>query len=59
METWALIWKLTFIVVMTVFAGMSVWVIIGGWQDIKKLLKKLGEESPDSDSDDQSNAPDD
>ena len=43
METWAFIWKLVFIIVMAVFAGMSVWVTIGGWQDIKKLLAKLNE----------------
>ncbi len=41
METWALIWKICFIVVVTVFAGMSVWITIGGWQDVRALLRKL------------------
>ncbi|GEM_PF-1111488 len=59
METWAAIWKLTFIVVMAIFTGMSVWVIIGGWQDVRKLLAKLSEDSASSDSDDQSSGADD
>lgn len=40
-ETWALIWKVMFIVILAVFAVMSVWVSIGGWADIKRLLEKL------------------
>lgn len=46
-ETWALIWKVVFIVVMGVFAVMSVWVSIGGWADIKSLLKKLKDDPGD------------
>lgn len=53
METWALIWKVMFIVVLTVFAGMSVWVTVGGWADIRTLLQKLSDgQGSDSDSDD-------
>jgi len=55
METWAAIWKLTFIVVMAIFTGMSVWVIIGGWQDVKKLLKTLGADAKPSDPEDATN----
>lgn len=41
METWALIWKIMFILVLIVFAGMSVWITVGGWRDIRRLLEKL------------------
>ncbi len=47
METWALIWKVMFIGVMVGFAGMSVWVTIGGWRDIKSLLRKLKDDADD------------
>ena len=48
LETWALIWKIMFILVLAVFAGMSVWITVGGWPDIKRLLEKLREkDEPD------------
>lgn len=40
-ETWQLIWKIIFIAGVLAFAGMSVWVTIGGWQDIRQLFARL------------------
>jgi hypothetical protein len=59
MAPWPLIWKIAFVVVLTVFAGMSVWVTVGGWQDIRTLLKKLNDDGPDSNSDDPSGGDED
>ncbi|MCF6313977.1 MAG: hypothetical protein L3J39_16140 [Verrucomicrobiales bacterium] len=41
--TWMLFWKVLFVVVMFLFALMSVLVTIFGAKDIKRLLKALGE----------------
>lgn len=48
---WETIWKTLFIVTLIVFSGMSVWVTIGGFQDIKKLLKSLSEAENEDSSD--------
>jgi len=45
---WELIWKVVFIVVIGMFAVMSVLVTVFGAFDIKQLLNKLGEEDDDS-----------
>jgi len=44
MTFWILLWKILFVAAIAVFAGMSVWVTIGGWQDIKTLFARLEEE---------------
>jgi hypothetical protein len=41
MDFWILLWKAVLIVGMTVFAGMAVWVTIGGARDIKRLFRTL------------------
>ncbi|MFK5924540.1 MAG: hypothetical protein QM496_20380 [Verrucomicrobiota bacterium] len=51
--TWILLWKTLFVVVMIVFALMSVLVTVFGAKDIKKLLKALSEESEDSGGDEE------
>jgi len=48
---WETIWKTLFIVTLIVFSAMSVWVTIGGYHDIKKLLKSLSEAEQDDPSD--------
>jgi hypothetical protein len=40
---WMAFWKFCLIASLLVFAGMSVWVTIGGFADIKRLFKRLGE----------------
>jgi len=44
MGFWVLLWKTTLVVGMAVFAGMAVWVTIGGARDIKRLFKRLDEQ---------------
>ena len=44
MEFWVLLWKATLVVGMAVFAGMAVWVTIGGARDIKRLFNRLDEQ---------------
>ena len=41
MGFWMLFWKLTFIIAVSGFAGMAIWVTIGGFFDIKKMFKNL------------------
>ena len=48
---WETIWKTLFIVTLIVFSCMSVWVTIGGFHDIKKLLKILSETEGEDKSD--------
>lgn len=47
MDFWILLWKAIFIVSLTVFAGMAVWVTIGGARDIKRLFRTLDEQHRD------------
>lgn len=45
---WETLWKGVFILTVAVFATMSVWVTIGGYRDLKRLLKRLKDnEIPD------------
>lgn len=48
-ETWALIWKYTFLTGITLFAAMSIWVIIAGGMDIIKMLQTLKNSKEHSD----------
>ena len=41
MEIWKNICTWTFIISIGFFAGMSVWVIIGGWQDLMEMFRQL------------------
>lgn len=48
METWITIWTVVFVATLTVFAGMAVWVTIGGFQDLKAMFRDLkAERDPD------------
>ncbi len=38
---WMLLWQIVFIVGVTVFAGMTVWVTVAGYRDIKRLIEKI------------------
>ena len=44
MEAWKIVWQVLFIAGLTVFAGMSVWVIIWGARDIKRMFRAIEEE---------------
>ncbi len=41
MVFWMPFWKLTFILSISVFGLMAIWVFIGGFFDIKKMFKNL------------------
>ena len=41
MTFWMTFWQIVFIVTVIAFAGMAVWVTIGGYKDIKVLFEKL------------------
>jgi L-asparagine transporter-like permease len=42
-EFWAALWKYMLVIALVVFGALSVWVSIGGFFDVKKLLKQLKE----------------
>ena len=44
MNGWMLFWKIVLIAGVLVFAGMTIWVTIWGYYDIKHLLKKMKED---------------
>ncbi len=39
--TWILIWKITLILGVALFAGLTVWVTVRGWRDLWALLELL------------------
>jgi hypothetical protein len=39
--TWMLIWKITLIVGVALFAGLTAWVSVRGWRDLFALLARL------------------
>ena len=41
---WQTLWTILFFTFITVFAGMAVWVTIGGYKDLKKLFRRLAED---------------
>jgi len=43
MNFWILLWKVILIASLAIFAGMAVWVTIGGFQDIKRMFKRIEE----------------
>ena len=44
MSFWPGLWKTVFVLGVSVFAGMSVWVIIAGARDIRTMCKRLAGE---------------
>jgi hypothetical protein len=40
-ETWILIWKIVLTTAIGAFAILSLWVIIFGFRDIKRMLREL------------------
>ena len=47
---WETIWKALFIITLTVFSLMSVWVTIGGFRDLKTLFRTLKDSEQSDDS---------
>ena len=49
MEGWILFWKILLIVVVIIFAAISVKVTIGGFFDVKALFKDIDEQHNEDD----------
>jgi len=43
MTFWIILWQIVLIGSLILFAGMAVWVSIGGFFDIKRLFKSIAE----------------
>ena len=41
MKYWEILWKFVFLSSVTLFAGMSVWVTVQGWRDIRRMLSNI------------------
>lgn len=41
MDSWILVWQVVLVGGLALFAGMSVWITIEGWQDVKKLFAAM------------------
>ena len=46
---WQQLWTILFFGALGIFALMSIWVTIGGYRDIKTLLKRLQEDQSEED----------
>ena len=44
MQFWMALWKAVLILGVSLFAGMSVWVIIAGYRDIFRMLRRIDQE---------------
>lgn len=47
MKSWMILWQIVFVGGLALFAGMAVWVTIGGFRDIKRMFERI-ERSHDS-----------
>jgi len=47
-ESWTIFWKIVFIIGVGTFAILTVFVIIGGAKDIRKLIQRLKSDAEDS-----------
>lgn len=43
MQFWMLFWQVIFILTVTLFAGLSIWVTFSGIQDIRRLFSHMDE----------------
>ncbi|MCG8600671.1 MAG: hypothetical protein MI807_11055 [Verrucomicrobiales bacterium] len=53
MEGWTLFWKIVLISTAAVFALVSVAVAVGGFRDVKELLRSIKEQHDESDEESQ------
>ncbi len=47
-EFWKILWTIVFFMSLALFAGMAVWVTLGGLKDIQNMLSKIKNNSDDS-----------
>ena len=48
-ESWSIVWKIVFIIGVSLFAILAAFVIVGGAMDTRKLIKRLKKEDEQSD----------
>ena len=48
-ESWSIVWKIVFIIGVSLFALLAAFVIVGGARDTSKLIKRLKKEAEQSD----------
>ncbi|MCK4854209.1 MAG: hypothetical protein KAT31_08100 [Bacteroidales bacterium] len=48
-ESWSIVWKIVFIIGVSLFAILAAFVIVGGAMDTSKLIKRLKKEDEQSD----------
>lgn len=41
MQGWMMLWKVFFVLALSVFAIMAVWVVVWGARDIMRLLRRM------------------
>ncbi len=41
MNGWMVVWKVTLIGGLALFAGLTLWVAVRGWRDLRALLRHL------------------
>ena len=51
-ESWSIVWKIVFVIGVSLFAILSILVIGGGARDIRNLIKKLKEDAKNSSASD-------
>lgn len=44
MEFWESLWKIVFWLGLGLFGSMAVWVTIGGFRDIRRMLRRIREQ---------------
>lgn len=50
LKIWETIWTLIFFISLLLFAGMAIWVTIGGLGDIKRLFARMDDHHEDTES---------
>ena len=48
MRFWMILWQAVFVVGVSAFALISVWVIVGGFNDVRRLFDRLRGDSEDA-----------
>jgi len=46
MSAWMMVWKVTLVAGVALFAGLTLWVAVRGFRDLRALLAHLRDRSP-------------
>ena len=47
-ESWSIFWKIVFVIGVSMFAILTIFVIVGGARDIRKLIQRLKNDAEES-----------